>query len=102
MIKHIVLWKLKEEANGLSKAENAAAIKQKLEDLNGKIEGLIHLEVGMDFLHSPESADITLYSEFESKDALDFYQQHPLHKTIMPFIMEARSERRVVDYEVNG
>jgi hypothetical protein len=100
MIKHIVLWKLKEEANGLSKTENAVVIKQKLEDLNGKIEGLIHLEVGMDFLHSPESVDITLYSEFESKAALDFYQQHPLHKAIMPFIAEARSERRVVDYEV--
>lgn len=99
MIKHIVLWKLKDEANGNSKAENAKAIKEKLESLKGKIEGLIHIEVGIDFLHSPESADIVLYSEFESREALDFYQQHPLHKAIMPFIAEARSERRVVDYE---
>jgi quinol monooxygenase YgiN len=100
MIKHIVCWKLKEEANGLSKTENAAAIKQKLEDLNGKIEGCIKLEVGFDFLHSPESMDVVLYSEFESKAALDFYANHPLHKAVMPFIAEARSERRVVDYEV--
>ena len=99
MIKHIVFWKLKEEANGLSKEENAKAIKQKLESLNGQIEGLINIEVGIDFLHSAESADIVLYSEFESKDALNFYQQHPLHKAMMPFIAEARNERRVVDYE---
>lgn len=99
MVKHIVFWKLKEEANGMSKAENAAAIKQKLEDLNGKIEGCIKLEVGFDFLHSAESVDVVLYSEFESKEALDFYANHPLHKAVMPFIAEARSERRVVDYE---
>ncbi len=99
MVKHIVFWKLKEEANGMSKAENAAAIKQKLENLNGKIEGCIKLEVGFDFLHSAESVDVVLYSEFESKEALDFYANHPLHKAVMPFIAEARSERRVVDYE---
>jgi quinol monooxygenase YgiN len=99
MVKHIVFWKLKDEANGMSKAENAATIKQKLEDLNGKIEGCIKLEVGFDFLHSAESADIVLYSEFESKEALDFYANHPLHKAVMPFIAEARSERKVVDYE---
>jgi hypothetical protein len=101
MIKHIVFWKLKEQANGLNKAENAAAIKQNLEALNGQIKGLIHLEVGLDFLGSAESADLVLYSEFESKEALDFYASHPLHKAVMPFIAESRSERRVVDYEVN-
>lgn len=100
MIKHIVFWKLKDEANGMSKQENAQAIKQKLESLKGNIEGLVDIEVGFDFLHSPESVDVVLYSTFEDKEALDFYQQHPLHKAVMPFIGEARSERRVVDYEV--
>lgn len=99
MVKHIVFWKLKDEANGMSKLENATAIKQKLEDLNGKIEGCIKLEVGFDFLQSAESADVVLYSEFENKEALYFYANHPLHKAVMPFIAEARSERRVVDYE---
>lgn len=99
MIKHIVFWKLKDQANGMSKEENAKAIKQKLEDLNGKIEGCLKLEVGFDFLHSEESADVVLYSEFESKEALSYYANHPLHKAVMPFIGEARSERRVIDYE---
>lgn len=100
MIKHIVLWKLKDHANGMDKLSNAAAIKSKLEALKGNIEGLIDIEVGFDFLHSAESADIVLYSTFANKEALEYYQQHPLHKTVMPFIAEARSERRVVDYEV--
>lgn len=100
MVKHIVFWKLKDEANGQSKAQNAADIKQKLEALAGQMEGLVHIEVGIDFLHSAESADVVLYSEFTDKAALDFYQQHPLHKAIMPFIGEARNERRVVDYEI--
>jgi hypothetical protein len=99
MIRHIVFWKLKDEANGMSKEANGKEIKQRLEALAGQIEGLIRIEVGIDFLHSPESADLALYSEFESRQALDFYQQHPLHKAIMPFIAEARNERRVVDYE---
>jgi quinol monooxygenase YgiN len=99
MIKHIVFWKLKDQANGMSKEENVKAIKQKLEDLNGKIEGCLKLEVGFDFLHSEESADVVLYSEFESKEALSYYANHPLHKAVMPFIAEARSERRVIDYE---
>ncbi len=99
MIVHIVFWKLNEEANGMSKVENAKAIKQKLEDLNGKIKGCLKIEVGFDFLHSAESVDVVLYSEFESKEALNFYANHPLHKAVMPFIAEARSERRVVDYE---
>lgn len=99
MIKHIVFWKLKDDANGMSKEQNAQSIKQKLEALKGKIEGLLSIEVGFDFLHSTESVDIALYSEFIDKDALQFYQNHPLHKEIMPFIAESRSERRVIDYE---
>jgi len=86
MVKHIVFWKLKDEANSNTKLENANTIKQRLEALKGQIEGLINIEVGIDFLHSEESADIVLYSEFESKEALIFYANHPLHKEIMPFI----------------
>ncbi len=99
MVKHIVLWKLKEEANGMSKAENAKLIQEKLESLQGQIPGLVRIEVGIDFLHSGESADVVLYSEFENREALSVYAAHPLHTAIMPFIAEARYERRVVDYE---
>lgn len=101
MIKHIVMWRLKDHANGNDKATNARLIKQKLEALRGKIPGLLHIEVGIDFSATDQSADIVLYSEFESRAALDVYQAHPEHKAVMPFVGEARSERRVADYEAS-
>ncbi len=100
MVRHLVLWRLKEVANGRGKAANAAEIKRLLEDLNGKIPGLLRLEVGFDFSSTPNSSDIALYSEFESRAALDAYQAHPLHDAVKPFVMAARDERRIVDCEV--
>jgi hypothetical protein len=100
MIKHIVLWKLKDSANGHSKQENARLIKEKLEALRGVIPGLLKIEVGIDFSRTELSSDLALYSEFATRADLDAYQAHPDHKAVMPFIMEARSERRLVDYEV--
>lgn len=100
MIKHIVMWKI-EGVNGLSKEETAKQIKQTLEDLNGKIEGLRHLEVGIDFLHSEASYDVVLYSELESKESLDYYQTHPLHvKAATEVVKPAATSRIVVDYEI--
>ena len=98
MIKHIVMWKLKEEAHGNDKATNAKLIKEKLEDLNGKIEGLLKAEVGIDVLGNG-NFDVVLYSEVASLEALDFYQKHPLHQAVLPFIREAVSERKAVDFE---
>jgi hypothetical protein len=74
--------------------------KQRLEALNGKVPGLIKLEVGIDFSRGNESADVALYSEFDSVEALNAYLVQPEHRAVVPFILEARSERRVVDYEV--
>jgi quinol monooxygenase YgiN len=71
-----------------------------LESLATIIPGIITLEVGIDISLTEMSGDIVLYSEFESKDALDNYQLHPEHKKIMPLILEARQERRIVDYVV--
>ncbi len=99
MVKHIVMWRLKDSANGLDRAGNARAIKERLEALAGRIPGVLRLEVGIDVSRTDASGDLVLYSEFESRAALDAYQEHPLHKAVMPFVLEARSERRVVDYE---
>src|SRR5512133_1262818 len=100
MVKHIVLWRLKEKAHGNSRETNARLIKEKLEALNGRIPGVLKIEIGIDFSRGENSGDVVLYSEFTSRQALDDYQKHPEHKKIIPFVTEARSERRVVDYEV--
>lgn len=98
MITHIVMWKLKEQAHGNDKATNARLIKDKLENLNGKIHGLLKLEVGIDFLGG-DNFDVVLYSVLADKDALGFYQNHPLHQAELPFIREAVVARHAVDYE---
>ena len=102
MIKHIVVWRLKDAANGNDKHTNARLIKEKLESLNGKIPGMLKIEVGINLDDSDYSSDVVLYSEFESRQALEEYQNHPEHQAMKPFIFESRSERREVDYEVTA
>jgi len=98
MIKHFVFWKLNENAQGNDKATNAQLIKEKLEALNGQITGLLELEVGIDFVQGPASADVALYSVFETREALDAYQVHPAHEAAKGFIQSVTSGRQVVDY----
>lgn len=98
MIKHIVLWTLKDEAEGNSKQENAQKAKQLLEDLNGKIPGVLNIEVGIDISHTSDSADIVLYSAFENEAALERYHHHPDHQALIPFMKAIRNDRKLVDY----
>lgn len=100
MIKHIVTWKFKDSAHGNDRATNLRLTKEKLESLRGRIPGLLAIEVGIDYSATPNSGDAVLYSEFASREALAVYQAHPLHLAIVPFVGEAASERRMVDYEV--
>jgi quinol monooxygenase YgiN len=93
MVKHIVMWKLRDKAD-------AVEIKERLEALSGKIPGLLNIEVGIDFLESEQSADVVLYSELESREALDAYQNHAEHMAVVPLVKAAAVSRTVVDYEV--
>ena len=99
MIVHIVFWRLHERAAGRSKAENALEIKRRFEALRPLMAGLLRLDFGIDFAGTDQSSDVALYTEFESRGALDAYQNHPAHAEIVAFIKDLRSERRVVDYE---
>lgn len=99
MIKHIVIWKLKDTAEGQDKWTNARTLKQKLEALKGQIPGLIRLEVGIDFSRTESSGDVVLYSEFKSRQALNTYQDYPEHEVIKAFVTGISEERRTVDYE---
>lgn len=102
MIKHIVLWAFKDAAAGKSRQENMQEAKRRLEALNGRIPGLIRLEVGIDVTNSPDPETAGLYSEFEDLEALERYLQHPEHLRIREFMHEVRSFRLAVDYEADG
>ena len=100
MIVHIVFWRLHATANGRSKAENALEMQRRFEALRPLMPGLRRLDFGIDFAATDQSSDVALYTEFDSREALDAYQAHPAHKEVAAFLADLRSERRVVDYEI--
>jgi Stress responsive A/B Barrel Domain len=96
MIKHVVVWKLKDPArrNG-----HSAAVKSALEDLRGRIPGLLAIEVGADIGYDSDAADLCLYAEFADRAALDHYQNHPLHVVAKAVVGAHVTDRRAVDWE---
>lgn len=100
MLKHIVMWKLKDVAEGRTKAENAKMMKSMLEGLKGKIAEIDHIEVGMNVIASEAAFDVALYSEFRDDKALVTYQEHPDHVKVAEFVGKIKAERVVVDYVV--
>ena len=78
MVKHVILWQLKDEYNEEQKAEIKAGIKAGLESLAGKIPGLVEIKVQVDRLAS-SNAEVMLDSTFESEEALKGYSVHPEH-----------------------
>ncbi|MBY6949967.1 Dabb family protein [Clostridium botulinum] len=100
MIKHIVMWKLKEFAEGKSKLENANIIKINLEDLKHRIDEVKLIEVGVNINNSQQAYDVVLYSEFENLEDLNLYQNHPDHVKVGELINKVKEDRIVTDYEV--
>lgn len=99
MIKHIVMWKLKDSAEGKSKSENAKWIKENLEGLIGKIKEIKYMEVGVNINKSDMAFDAVLISQFETLDDLETYRNHPSHVKIAQYIKKVRDGRVVADFE---
>jgi hypothetical protein len=100
LIKHIVMWKLKDFAEGQTKSENLSIIKTRLEALKDKIEQIRFLEVGINLNQSEQAYDAVLCSEFSSLEDLNIYKNHPEHVKISQFVSKVREARVVVDYEI--
>ncbi len=100
MIKHIVFWKLADEALGATKAENIERLIAAIEELPDLVPGIVHLEVGVDFERSESAWDLALYSAFETRENLDAYQVHPAHVRVAQLVAQVRTDRAVVDYEL--
>ena len=99
MIKHIVMWRLEDFADGRIKLENAKIIKENLEALVGIIPEIVKLEVGIDILGTNQSYDVVLVSEFKNLEELDTYAKHPEHVKVGEFVGKVRKDRVAVDYE---
>lgn len=96
MVKHMIVWKFKDEI--ADKRAAAEEIKAALEGLVGKIEGLIEMHILTDGLPS-SSGDLMMDSTFESVEALGVYQKHPLHVAIADGLVRPRmAARQAFDY----
>ena len=100
MIKHIVMWTLKDTAEGTDRVTNARKMKEMLEALAGLIPSLKKIEVGIDVFAASPVCDVILYSEFATRADLDAYQVHPEHLKVVAFVKQVVASRSVVDYEV--
>jgi hypothetical protein len=102
MIKHIVMFKLKEWAEGRDKAGNIEALKAMLEALPAQIGEIRFFEVGINIIEAGVAYDLVLISQFASKEALFRYQKHPEHVNVANFVGKSCMSRIVVDYVISG
>lgn len=100
MVKHIILWSLKDEFQDTEKEQIKKGIKDGLEGLKGKIPGLLEIKVYTNGLPS-SNADIMLDSTFETEDALKGYASHPEHvKVADGKVRPYTKTRSCLDFEV--
>ena len=95
MIRHIVMFRIKEEFR-----EEIPQLVRNFYGMKGKIEGMVHLEAGADFLHSERSYDLALITEFDSREAFEAYQNHPVHLPVKKRMHEVRSASVACDNEI--
>ena len=100
MVKHIVMWKFKESAEGRSAAENMELVKDSLYALVGVIDEIKKMEVGIDISHKNGSMDLALITEFESVEALNVYAVHPEHLKVVDLVRKVTETRVVLDYNM--
>lgn len=96
MVKHIVMWKLKDEACGKTREENAKEMKALLDALPGKIPEIIEYQVGIN--ENGEEYHAILISAFASYETLKIYDGHPEHLKVRAFVKEVAESRAAVDF----
>ena len=99
MVRHIILWTLKDELSAEEKTAAKKRIKEGLEGLKGKVPGIIEIKVHTEGLPG-SNADIMLDSSFENEDALKGYAVHPEHVSVAENIVRPFSKTRTcLDFE---
>ena len=100
MIRHIVMWKFKENAEGKTKAENMQLVKDSLLALVDVIPEICSMEIGMDITHSDMSMDLALITEYRSVADMKVYAEHPEHKKVSAYVRRVIESRVVLDFEI--
>jgi hypothetical protein len=98
MLKHIVMFRLKEFAENTDRATNAEQLKAMLLALPAQISQVLDLQVSTAILLASAEYDLVLDSSFNTQQDLDDYQTHPAHLRVREFIGKVVESRYVVDY----
>jgi hypothetical protein len=100
MLRHIVMWTLKEQAEGADRATNRARARALLQACAQLEPGTLHFEVGTPQDGLESTCDLVLDSTFRDRAALLAYQNHPQHVALKPFMKAVVAARQCMDYEI--
>jgi len=97
-LRHIVMWTLKDEAEGQSKVQNMQKARDLLMGCSSLVPGIEHFEVGLKTDGLDCTCDVILNSLFKDEAALTAYQNHPDHQAIKPFMKAIVAQRQCMDF----
>ena len=95
MIRHIVMFKIKDEFK-----DEIPQLVENFYGMKGRIEGMLDLEAGQDVYHSDRSYDLALITVFDSMESFKAYQTHPVHMPVKKRMHEVRSASVACDFEM--
>ena len=97
---HLVMWRLKEEANGMSRPELAAQVKRRLDALPAIIHEIRAYDVGTNIGDYDASFfDVGLIAAFDSREDFEAYCHYPEHDEVVAFLKSVQEDEQIVDFE---
>lgn len=101
MYKHLVMWKLKDEANEKSKEENAIEMKKRLDALPAVIKEIKEYQVSINIgSYAASFYDLGLIASYDNIDDFWAYTRYPEHDEVLEFIQSIQEDEQIVDYEI--
>ena len=102
MIRHVVMWKFKENAEGKTREENMAIVRERLFALPAIIPEIKFMQIGRDVSRTEMSYDMMLVTRFDSLEDLHTYKVHPAHVEVASYVAKVKTARVVLDCEIDA
>jgi len=101
MYMHLVMWKLKDEAGGKTKEENAVEMKKRLDELPAVIKEIKQYDVSINIGNYGASFyDLGLIASYDNINDFWAYTKYPEHDAVLEFIQSIQDDEQIVDYEI--
>ncbi|MBQ8330909.1 MAG: Dabb family protein [Clostridia bacterium] len=100
MIRHVVMWKFKENSEGKTKMENMEWVREHLYALLPVIPEIKRMEIGFDIMGTDMSMDLMLLTEFDTVETMKTYAGHPEHLKVSAYVRKVIETRVVLDCEI--